>query len=168
MLHTYLIVKRLNWDNKRRWHWWDRDHVDFMHSIEAFHIPRLQLSSHEKIRYVGILRLLFLIGHRHLIGVWFSEDQRTNTIMIHVRKKTRQCHQIFIRYSTLNCEYSLKNLWIEFRNRQTCIFDNHNYIRDIFYPQSNTCWCFILDLLMQHKFCHVNLISRSWRTWKMD
>ena len=28
--------------------------------------------------------------------------------------------------------------------------------------------CFIVDLLMQHKPCSVNLISRSWRTWKMN
>ena len=32
--------------------------------------------------------------------------------------------------------------------------------------QSSFCWSFILDLLIQHKFRCVNLISRSWRTWK--
>ena len=31
-----------------------------------------------------LFRLIFLIGHIKLIGVWFGEDQRTNTIKPHV------------------------------------------------------------------------------------
>ena len=34
--------------------------------------------------------------------------------------------------------------------------------------QSNFCTCFIADLLMQHGFCCVHLIGRSWRTWKAN
>ena len=34
--------------------------------------------------------------------------------------------------------------------------------------QSNLCWCFIIHLLMQHIFHCVNLICRSWRTWKSN
>jgi len=34
--------------------------------------------------YAGIIQLLFLIGHLSLIGVWFGEDQRANTIKTHV------------------------------------------------------------------------------------
>ena len=49
-----------------------------MHLIEAFYIPQLQSSSHEKIRYADIIRLLFLIGHLHLIGVWSSEVKEQN------------------------------------------------------------------------------------------
>jgi hypothetical protein len=30
--------------------------------------------------------------------------------------------------------------------------------------QSSFDICFIVDLLMEHKFCCVNLIGRSWRT----
>ena len=34
--------------------------------------------------------------------------------------------------------------------------------------QSNFCICFIIDLLMQHDLCCINLIGRSWRTWKTN
>ena len=33
------------------------------------------------LAYVGVIWLLSLIGHLYLIGVWLSEDQRTNTII---------------------------------------------------------------------------------------
>jgi hypothetical protein len=36
------------------------------------------------LRYAGVIRFFFLIGHVHLIGVWFSEDHITNIIKIHV------------------------------------------------------------------------------------
>ena len=39
-------------------------------------------SSHKV--YAGVFRLLFLIGHLYLMGVWLSKDQRTNTIKTHV------------------------------------------------------------------------------------
>lgn len=31
--------------------------------------------------------------------------------------------------------------------------------------QSEYCWCFSVDLLMQPKFCCVHLFSRIWRAW---
>ena len=34
-----------------------------------------------------------------------------------------------------------------------------------FWFQSELCWCFTVVFLMQHKFCSVNLVRRSWRTW---
>ena len=34
--------------------------------------------------------------------------------------------------------------------------------------QSSCCTCFIVDLLMQHKYCCENLISRSWRIREKD
>ena len=34
-----------------------------------------------------------------------------------------------------------------------------------FQPIYGIIW-FIVDLLMSHKFCGVNLIGRSWRTWE--
>ena len=36
------------------------------------------------IRYAGLFLLLFLIGHMYLIGVWFGEDRRTNTIQTRI------------------------------------------------------------------------------------
>ena len=32
------------------------------------------------LKYTGVIQLLFSIGHLYLIGVWFDEDQITNTI----------------------------------------------------------------------------------------
>ena len=37
---------------------------------------RCGLEHGHNIRHVGVIRLLFLIGHLHLIGVWLGEDQR--------------------------------------------------------------------------------------------
>ena len=34
--------------------------------------------------------------------------------------------------------------------------------------QPSFCWYFIVDLLIQHKFHCVNLIGRTWRTWKLN
>ena len=37
-----------------------------------------------KVRYVGVIWLLFLIGPLYLNGMWLGEDQRTKTINTHV------------------------------------------------------------------------------------
>jgi hypothetical protein len=39
------------------------------------------------VRYVGVIQLLFSIRPLDLIGMWFSEDQRANTIKTHVQKR---------------------------------------------------------------------------------
>ena len=76
------------------------------------------------LRYVGVLRLLFLIRHLYLIGVWLSEDQRTNMM------KTQfglRCQIFFTSYySTLNTEHNWEDLSIQLRNQQTCAFNNQN------------------------------------------
>ena len=44
----------------------------------------------------------------------------------------------------------------------------HSSLPQLNHGRSKVCWCFIMDLLMQHKFCCVDLIGRSWRTWKTN
>ena len=59
------------------------------------------------IRYVGVLRLLFLIGHLQLISVCLGEDERTNTIKTHLKNKKWTLSSSFINYSTLNSEQNI-------------------------------------------------------------
>ena len=69
-------------------------------------------------------------------------------------------------YSTLDNEHNLEDLYIQLQNQQTYTSEHHNHIKGspIFNPVF--CICLIVDLLMQHEFCCVNLIGRSWRTQK--
>ena len=39
------------------------------------------------LRYVGVIQLLFLMGHVCLIDVWLSEDLRTNIVKSHAKNK---------------------------------------------------------------------------------
>lgn len=50
------------------------------------------------------------------------------------------------------------------KNQHTCTSDNQNWISGSLIVQVDLCWCFIVDLPMQYKFRHANLIDRSWRT----
>ena len=53
---------------------------------------------------------------------------------------------------------------IQLRNQQTCIYDNHNWMRGRLIQVF--CWCAIIYFLVQHKFCPINLSgTRSWRAW---
>ena len=36
--------------------------------------------THHKLRHAGVIWVLYFIGHLCMIGAWFSEDWRTNTI----------------------------------------------------------------------------------------
>ena len=40
-----------------------------------------------RVRYVGVIWLLFLLEHLYLIDVWLDKDHRTNTIKTHVYKR---------------------------------------------------------------------------------
>jgi hypothetical protein len=54
--------------------------------------------------WVLFAELHFLIRHLYLIGVWFSEDQRTNTIKRHACKRLDYIANV-VNYSTLNIEH---------------------------------------------------------------
>ena len=81
--------------------------------------------------------------------------KKTNTIKTYVFK---QLDYIFINYSTLDSE----------RNGEDLRIRKHSSLPQLNHGRSKVCWCFIMDLLMQHKFCCVDLISRSWRTRKTN
>jgi hypothetical protein len=49
------------------------------HLISGYVLSRIQ----SELKYAGVIRLFFLIGHLYLIGMWSGEDQRTNTIKLH-------------------------------------------------------------------------------------
>ena len=63
-----------------------------------------------------------------MIGVWFGEDQRTNTIR-HVFKRDCTTSSDFINYSTPNSEHNWEDLCIQLRNQQTSTSENHNLIK---------------------------------------
>jgi hypothetical protein len=67
-------------------------------------------------------------------------------------------------YFTLNNKHNQEDLCIQWRNQQTCTSNNRNQIQ----RRSDVYICFIVDSLIQCEFCSVNLISRSWRTWKRN
>ena len=117
---------------------------------------------------MGLKWFSFLIGPPYLIGIWFGEDQRVNIIKYTCVKEIGLRLQLWNNYSTLNIEHNWEDLCIMLRNQQTCTSDNHNYIMGGPNFQSSLWTCFIVDLLMQHKFCSVNLVGRSWRTCKMN
>ena len=76
------------------------------------------------LRFVGVIWLLFLIGHPYLIHVWWGEDQRTNTIEIHVSERLDYVFKL-IGY-IVNREHNWEGLCIHLRNQQTCVSDDHN------------------------------------------
>ena len=70
-------------------------------------------------------------------------------------------------YSTLNSEHNWEGLCIYSRNQQHALLITiTNQGRSNF--QFDFCICFIIDMLLQCDFCCVNLIGRSWRTWKEE
>ena len=86
--------------------------------------------------------------------------------MKHNWKKMDHAFKFYQVLDTLNSEHNWEDLCIQSRNqRLTCTYDNHIQIRGgpIF---RGIWWYFIVDLLVQHKFCCINLSGRSSRTWK--
>ena len=54
------------------------------------------------------------------------------------------------------------------RNQRAFSLGNHNYIRGGPLFKLVVCVSFIVDSLMRHEFCCVNLLGRSWRTVKTN
>ena len=67
---------------------------------------------------------LFLLN-LNVVGMWFGEDQQENLIK-HMFKKDWTTSSNLDNYPTLDSEHNLKDMCIQLRNQQTCIFDNHN------------------------------------------
>ena len=64
-------------------------------------------------------------------------------------------------------KHNREDLCIQSMNQQPCTFDNHNQLNHRRSNlESNFCWCFIVDPLMQHKSHCINLIGRSLKNMK--
>ena len=117
---------------------------------------------------MGLKWLVFLIGPLYLIDMRFGEDQRANIIKtrskeigLHPQILISALHSIVnaIRRTYISSSKVNKHaLPISITNLGEVHFSNFLFF--IF------CKFFIVKSLMQHKFCCVNPIVRSWRTWK--
>ena len=75
---------------------------------------------------MGLKWVVFLIEPLDLIWYvvrWGSKSKHYKDICL---KEIGLCLQILITYSTLNSEHDWEDLYIQLRNQQTCISDNHN------------------------------------------
>ena len=91
-------------------------------------------------------RLLILIGHLCVIGVWCSKAQRTNTTKTHSIVNTIRRTYVF--------NWGINAHLISITESGEASFG------------SDFCWCFIIYMLMQQKFRCINLIGVGWGTWK--
>ena len=66
------------------------------------------------VRYVGVMQLLSLIGPLDLIGTWFSDNQRENTIKKHMFKRDTITSSSINNYPTFNSEHNWEDLCIQF------------------------------------------------------
>ena len=104
------------------------------------------------IRYAGLIQSCFLIGHMYLSSVWLRLDLTTEPNMT--------C--IYFRIE-LRLAQTLSTILDSIVNTFKCIFQHRCWIEGV----PGFWWCFIIVLLnMQYKSCFVNMIGRSWRTWK--
>ena len=123
------------------------------------------------LRYAGPMWLLYLIRPPRFdwyVVQWGSNRKHQKDTCF---EEIRLHYQILIiaLHSIMNTP-ERTYVYIKLRNQQTCTSDNHSpktrggrsNLRSIF------CICFIVGMLVQHKFCHIHLISRNWRTWKKD
>ena len=109
-------------------------------TIASTQLDKLLLSNHDctnipfpsflnDLRYAGVIGLLFLVAHLYMLGVWFGEGQRTNTI-----NKLETCClkeiglrlRYFINYSTLGSKHNWEDLCNWLRNQETRISIKHN------------------------------------------
>ena len=92
---------------------------------------------------------------------WQSKNKHLKR---HMLKRDWSMSLSFINYSTHNSVHNFNGRGI----KRTCTFDDHNQIMKVLFFQSKFGSCFIIVLLVQHEFRCVNLIGRSWRTWKLN
>ena len=81
-------------------------------------------------------------------------------------KEIGLCLQILItiQHSIVNSAYKWDDLMYPLKETNRHVLP----ITILKQRRSDFCRCFIVDSLMQHEFCCVNLIGKSWRTWKMN
>jgi hypothetical protein len=92
--------------------------------------------------------------------VWLCIDQRTNTIKTHVQKIFDHFFKLYTPHSTMN---TIGRTYVFSFGINNHSLSNIISNQERFDFQSEIWWCFIIDLLMQHKCQCVDLMSRSCR-----
>ena len=77
---------------------------DFDEICDSASLPQLSL------RHAGVIRLLFLIGHLYVFGVWLGDNQRAN-ILSYMFKRDWTTSSGFMKYSTLNSEHNWRDIY---------------------------------------------------------
>lgn len=114
------------------------------------------------LQVCGCYLVCFLDQTPILVGLWFGEDQKTNTLRKHMLKKDAICLQI-----SLPTPHSVVNtigrtyICIQSRIHQTCTSGelpviNQNPNQRTTNPQSTFRWCSIPNMLMQLKSRRAN------------
>lgn len=65
-------------------------------------------------------------------------------------EKKMDCCLVTTSYSRVNT--NVMDTSVHFSNRGTCAFDNHDLIKGDMFFNPGFCGCFIVDLLVQHRF----------------
>ena len=85
----------------------------------------------------------------------------------HTSKRDWTTSSIYNNYYTLTIEHNREGLCMYILNQQTCTSNELNNVGEIRFSILFILM-FVVDFPMQHKFCFVNLTSRSCRTWKSN